>query len=183
MFPLSPYNAYATSIAGELYQRAWRRGQLNKLWSVLTRQPHRLLNLADVEATQKISSRSYAGIRTVPICQIQGSESRYNEFDLDFYPLQQRTKERWLRLAAAWYQGETIPPVELIQVGHVYFVRDGHHRLSIVRMLGQQAIEAEVTVWQVTELPVERYNPEVSAYSPGSAIVQPNLLCAREQPC
>ena len=37
----------------------------------------------------------------------------------------------------------------LVQVGDVYFVCDGHHRISVARALGQLAIEAEVTVWQV----------------------------------
>jgi len=40
--------------------------------------------------------------------------------------------------------------VELIQVGDVYFVRDGHHRISVARALGQRDVEAEVTLWQVT---------------------------------
>lgn len=183
MFQLSPHNAYAASIVRDLYRRAWRQGQLNKLWSALTRQPRRLLSLAEVQATQQISSRSYIGIHTIPVCQIQGSEGRYNEFDLNFYPLQERTKERWLSLATAWYQGEAIPPVELIQVGNVYFVRDGHHRISIARMLGQQDIEAEVTVWRATEVPVAQRQPEVSARSPKPAMTQSDLLYAREQLC
>jgi hypothetical protein len=43
-----------------------------------------------------------------------------------------------------------LPPVVLVQVGDVYFVRDGHHRISVARALGQLDIEAEVTVWQVS---------------------------------
>jgi hypothetical protein len=39
--------------------------------------------------------------------------------------------------------------VELIQVGECYFVRDGHHRISVARALGQHAIDVEVTVWEV----------------------------------
>jgi hypothetical protein len=38
-------------------------------------------------------------------------------------------------------------PVQLIQVGAEYYVRDGHHRVSVTRALGQDTIEAEVTVW------------------------------------
>jgi hypothetical protein len=37
----------------------------------------------------------------------------------------------------------------LIQVGDVYFVRDGHHRISVARALGHLMIEATVEVWQV----------------------------------
>jgi hypothetical protein len=47
--------------------------------------------------------------------------------------------------------------VELIQVGDLYFVRDGHHRISVARAWGQATIDAEVTVWEVVgPLPWER---------------------------
>jgi hypothetical protein len=57
---------------------------------------------------------------------------------------------RWLRVAAARDQGKVLPPVVLVQVGDVYFVRDGHHRISVARTLGQLDIEGEVTVWHVS---------------------------------
>jgi hypothetical protein len=41
-----------------------------------------------------------------------------------------------------------LPPVELVQVGETYFVRDGHHRVSVARAMGEGFVEAEVTVWQ-----------------------------------
>jgi hypothetical protein len=37
----------------------------------------------------------------------------------------------------------------LAQVGDIYFVKDGHHRISVARALGQKAIEARVVAWQV----------------------------------
>jgi hypothetical protein len=43
-----------------------------------------------------------------------------------------------------------LPPVVLVQVGDVYFVRDGHHRISVARALGQLDIEAAVTVWHLS---------------------------------
>jgi hypothetical protein len=50
-----------------------------------------------------------------------------------------------------------LTPVELIQVGDVYFVRDGHHRISVAQAMGQKAIDAEVTVLEVAgPLPEER---------------------------
>jgi hypothetical protein len=51
----------------------------------------------------------------------------------------------------------TLPAVDLIQIGDVYFVRDGHHRISVGRAMGQEIIDAEVTVWEVAgPLPWER---------------------------
>jgi hypothetical protein len=35
--------------------------------------------------------------------------------------------------------GMTLAPVELIQDGESYFVRDGHHRISVARALGQRS--------------------------------------------
>ena len=57
-----------------------------------------------------------------------------------------------------------LPPVALIQVGHLYFVRDGHHRISVARALGQETIDAEVTVWDVACPPA--WEPQVPAGLP-----------------
>jgi hypothetical protein len=62
-----------------------------------------------------------------------------------------------VNIAAAWEMGTPLPPVKLIQIGDLYFVRDGHHRISVARAMGQEAIEAEVTAWTVMgPLPWER---------------------------
>jgi hypothetical protein len=85
----------------------------------------------------------------VPIRQIRGSEGRSRYFDCDFNPLYDEARGRWLNIARARQQGKNLPPVVLVQVGDIYFVRDGHHRISVARALGQLYIEARVTVWQV----------------------------------
>jgi hypothetical protein len=61
-------------------------------------------------------------------------------------------------MAAAKMRGVALPPVELIQVGDIYFVRDGHHRISVARAFGQEQVDAEVTVWDVTG-PLPRREP------------------------
>jgi hypothetical protein len=99
-----------------------------------------------------LTSRTYAGIETVPIRRIQGSQGRSQDFDPDFNPLQDRTQVRWLSVARARQGGKSLPPVKLVQVKDLYFVQDGHHRISVARALGQQDIDAEVSVWGVTGL-------------------------------
>jgi hypothetical protein len=42
-------------------------------------------------------------------------------------------------------RGESMPPVDLVRVGEIYFVRDGHHRVSVSRALGRTDIDAHVT--------------------------------------
>ena len=55
-----------------------------------------------------------------------------------------------MSVAGAQIQGVPLPTVDLIQVGDRYFVRDGHHRISVARTLGRHFIEAEVTVYQMS---------------------------------
>lgn len=131
------------------YRRARDQGRRGQLWSRLAGQPRYLLDLASVEANSRVLSRSETKLRTVAIAQIRGSEGRSRYFDRDFQPLHDAARGRWLNIARARQQGKSLPPVVLVQVGDIYFVRDGHHRISVARALGQVDIEARVTVWQV----------------------------------
>ncbi len=137
--------------ASSLYARACRAGWVGQLWAGLLGQSRRLLDLTAVAASCAISNRHAAGTQTVPIRQIGGSEGRCEDFDLAFHPLKAHTEDRWVSVARAYMRGHGLPPVELIQIGEVYFVRDGHHRISAAAALGQQEIDAVVTVWQVAE--------------------------------
>lgn len=129
----------------------------DRLLSALTGRSRSLLHLDTVRATCTIRRSHYAGMRSVPICQIRGSEGRCDDFDADFRPLQSHSRGRWVSVAVAQLKGVTLPAVDLIQIGDVYFVRDGHHRISVGRAMGQEIIDAEVTVWEVAgPLPWER---------------------------
>ena len=54
-------------------------------------------------------------------------------------------KRRWQRIAEAIRRGESMPPIDVYRIGDMYFVRDGHHRVSVARQLGLDVIEANVT--------------------------------------
>jgi hypothetical protein len=143
-----PCGLYAISIAADLYRTNRTRGLMVKVWSALTGRSRRLLDLAAIRDAYDVRSRHAAGTRAVPIDEIRGSEGRSEDFDADFRPLRPHSKHRWMRIAIARQRGDTMPPVELIQVGDGYFVRDGHHRISVARALGQTEIDAQVTVWE-----------------------------------
>jgi len=56
-------------------------------------------------------------------------------------------------------RGAKLPPVALIRVGQVYFVEDGHHRISVAKAHGDQDIEAVVTVLHVAgTLPWDKFD-------------------------
>ena len=132
-----------------LYCSVCARGRRGQFWSMLQGRSPGLHALEDVSTTCSVTSQNDGGIRPVPIGQIRGSEGRSLDFDRDFSPLQERTRERWLGIFAARRAGKELPPVSLVQVGDLYFVRDGHHRISVAQALGQTAVEARVTIWQV----------------------------------
>jgi hypothetical protein len=133
-----------------LYARARDQGQRGLIWSTLTRRSRCLLTLEEMDVAPVTQARQDIGVQMVPISRIRGSESRCADFDCDFNPLHDHNKRRWLNVASARQRGKTLPPVILVQVGDVYFVRDGHHRISVARALGQCDIEAHVLVWQVS---------------------------------
>ena len=137
------------SDASTLFASARRAGRLRQVWTKLRGQSHRLLDLHSVAARGTVGDRHAAGIQTVAIGQIRGSEGRCGDFDAAFRPLKQHTEARWMSVAQAHRCGIGLPAVELIQIGEIYFVRDGHHRVSVAAALGQQEIDASVTVWQV----------------------------------
>jgi hypothetical protein len=124
-------------------------GWLRRAWDSLTGRSSQLLDLEMIEKEIRVDARHYAGIHTVRLDQIRGSEGRTTDFDAHFAPLQNHNQERWISVFEARQYGLGLAPVELIQVGDRYFVRDGHHRISVAHTLGEQAIEAEVTVWEV----------------------------------
>ena len=133
----------------QLYRRSLGRGQKGRLRSTLGGRSHCLLALRSVEENCTVRTRGTARLCTVPIDQIRGSEGRVHDFDHDFNPLHRLTQERWLGIASVRLQGRELSPVVLTQVSGLHFVRDGHHRISVARALGQTEIEAIVVDWDV----------------------------------
>jgi hypothetical protein len=162
------------STANSLFAQARKRARQGQFWSCLTGRSQGLLALKQVRVSCTIQAERDGGVRTVPINQIRGSEGRSHYFDLDFNPLYDQTKGRWLSIAVAQQRGKALPLVSLIQVGDLYFVQDGHHRISVARARGQKAIEARVIVWQVSgplpwEMPVQAPHQATSIPAPGIA--------------
>ena len=97
-----------------------------------------------VAALGYVSERS-AGQAVVPLDAIVGTVDRGRDFDRSFRPTTGRMRSRWEHIATAMRRGEAMPPVDLVRVGQIYFVRDGHHRVSVARALGRTDIDANVT--------------------------------------
>lgn len=126
------------------FQRVRFKAFLNQVWATLAGQPRNLLSYDEVKAKLHVGGPLYRGVQTVCVDQIAGSLNRYQQFDRAFLPLRDDTAGRWQRVNRAFYEDVSLPPVVLYKVGDVYFVVDGHHRVSVAREQGQEFIEAEV---------------------------------------
>lgn len=139
--------------AAQLYKQACTQSWFSQISSLWRGQSDRLLELSAIQANVPHIDQHNGGTKQVPLSQIRGSggHGRLLDFDADFRPLNTHSRSRWLSVATAWQLGVKLPPVNLVQIGDTYFVRDGHHRISVARALGLEEIEATVTVWQVSE--------------------------------
>ena len=123
------------------FNMAYSRGHLMSFIARLTRQDNHLQELTSQPVT---TIRSTSRVVSVPIKQIKGTFGRSTDFDVNFNPLHERSRSRWISILTAIQLGISLPPVELVQVGQIYYVRDGHHRISVAKALQQEAIEARI---------------------------------------
>ncbi len=133
---------YALRKALQLYHSARASARRRDMWAKLTGKPKRLVAMPEV---YEVKNSYSLGIRSVEIDKIKGSEGRSSDYNDAFQPLKNNAKDRWVRMAMLVWLGAALPPVELIQVDDVYFVRDGHNRISTMRALGCKYVDACVT--------------------------------------
>jgi hypothetical protein len=118
-------------------------GFLRRLFSLAKREPALLLPFDWVKDHVPIRGWRYLGLQEVEVEKIVGSVDRYEDFDRAFLPLRGED-ERQKRVEEALARGEVLPPVKLYKIGDVYFVVDGHHRVSAAKKTGAKFIDAEV---------------------------------------
>lgn len=136
--------ALLPSREGMDYRRARLRAFFSGILAAVSGHPRQLLAFDEVREKLHLGGPVYRGVKTVPLAKVVGSVDRYRDFDRAFMPTQSHTEDRWRRVSRAWYQDLSLPPVVLYQVGDVYFVVDGHHRVSVARDKGQEFLDAEV---------------------------------------
>jgi hypothetical protein len=106
------------------YERAMSKGFWRKILTWISGESNELLPFDEVREKLKIQGQRYAGLQQIPIDLILGSVGRYRDFDRIFLPKQRRTKDRWVNIDKAYYEQIPLPPVDLYQIGEIYFVKD-----------------------------------------------------------
>ena len=126
------------------FSKARLKSFINQIISSFSGKPTNLLSYDNVKEKLHIGGPIYRGVKTIRVEQIAGSLNRYHEFDRAFLPKEDQLASRWQKVDRAFYEDIHLPPVVLYKVGDVYFVVDGHHRVSVAREQGQEYIEAEI---------------------------------------
>ena len=91
-----------------------------------------LLPFEDVRTKLRLFQNYYKGVFNIPLDAIVGSVDRYKDFTREFLPLIDGDALRWQRVAAL-QRNQGLPPIEVYKIGEVYFVKDGNHRVSVMR--------------------------------------------------
>lgn len=124
------------------FKQAKKRAAWRRLRAWVTRHPVQLQHYP----TTSLQSTKHAtcGIQYIAIDQIIGSEGRNRDFDNQFWPITEHSRDRWVNIAVAMGTGKLLPPVQLVRVENGYVVRDGNHRVSVARAFGRDVIKAEI---------------------------------------
>ncbi|MFZ5916978.1 MAG: transcriptional regulator [Chloroflexota bacterium] len=146
------------------FERVRRKAFWRDVLANLRGQPNQLIAYDDLKEHLRLSGQAYRGVKAVAMDRIVGSVGRFRDFDRVFLPKQTHTRERWQSVDMAHHQGIELPPIKVYQVGEVFFVRDGNHRVSVAREQGCQFIDAEV-VELTSRVPV------TADLTPGSLII------------
>lgn len=127
------------------FSDARRKAFLTELINILRRRPSGIISFEDVRTRINVRGQRWIGHQTIPLANIIGSEGRYGDFDRQFLPRSDSLRDRWTSIDRAMLDSVTLPPIELYKIGEIYFVRDGNHRVSVARQIGQVDIDAYVT--------------------------------------
>lgn len=138
----------------EDFEKAKSRGRIQSILSSLVRKNSDLLSLYAVTELIKPKNETYRGMQTIPVKNIIGSEGRYQDFSLAFYPKKELLRARWRSIDLATKKYVILPPISVYKLGEWYFVRDGNHRVSVAKTQGVEFIDAEVVELD-SEIPLE----------------------------
>ena len=126
------------------YERIEWLAHVTRLVQALRRRPNTLYDYNQLRQQVTLYEQHDGGVQIVPVRQIVGSVGRAGDFNRKFQPTHKGIRNRWEQVAKAIYSGVNLPVVELLKVGELYFVEDGHHRLSVMRHQGLEYIDAHV---------------------------------------
>ena len=110
------------------------------------RRPSQCAYLPEDYGPAATAERRRLGVQPVAVESIAGTVDPHKAeaFDAEFRP-PPYGRQRWAQMCHAVQAGAALPPISVYRYQGRHYVRDGHHRVSVARALGQADIDAEVT--------------------------------------
>jgi nucleotide-binding universal stress UspA family protein len=127
------------------FHSARQKANMEEVMAFLTGRSINLLPYDEVRTMLRANESGSNLLEDIPIDAIIGSVGRYLDFTRDFLPRKDEDQARWTNLKMAVEELSGLPPIEVYQVGEAYFIRDGHHRVSIAKHNNATHIQAYVT--------------------------------------
>lgn len=136
--------------AQHAFDRALRRGRRDTgVLSRLRGCDNRVLQLREVLEVVPRRGESYLGVQDVAVERIVGTESRGDDYSRGFHPRKRMLASRWMTVYRLLANTEFNEPIRVVELGGVYFVRDGNHRVSVARSLDRSYLTAEVSRYEL----------------------------------
>ncbi len=140
---MTQQNLYISAVSD--FREARRKAAMQGIMARITGESIKLLSYEEVRQKLRALESSKRTLRDIPLDAIVGSVGRYTDFSRNFLPLSDSDQDRWSRVMAETTGLTGLPPIEVYQIGEVYFVLDGNHRVSVARQLDSTNIQAYVT--------------------------------------
>ncbi len=144
-FP-DPRDSMLISKAQNDFDHAKRAADWQYAVGILTKKDYHLIDYNEVRSRLSDTCNLPIVHKEIPIQSIVGSVSRNTDFTRTFLPKLIHDRERWVKVKLANESSEGVPPIEVYQIGNVYFVLDGHHRVSVMKSYGAEFISANVRI-------------------------------------
>jgi hypothetical protein len=128
----------------EEFHRARKRGNWEQIIGRLRGREVELLSYDKVAEQLKVVDSKKRGVEEIPLDAIVGSVGRYDDFTRTFMPRKVHDEARWTGVMTAAPDVSRLPPIDVYQIGDIYFVLDGNHRVSIARQQGHKTVQAQV---------------------------------------
>jgi hypothetical protein len=128
----------------DTFNAARRRGLIQDVLADLSGRSDNLLSFSEVQKHLRLSEPiEDVTLEEIPLEKIVGSVGRYRGFNRAFLPRAHIDPQRWMRIERLRRRTD-LPPIEVFQIGDIYFVRDGNHRVSVARARNDKTIRAYV---------------------------------------
>ena len=118
------------------------RALRDRFWARLAGSPSEL-KLFPHNDSRLSPGRRLPGLQAIRVDQIVGCLNRNTTFDHRFRPLTKHAMHRWID-AYLLHERDGWSPIIVHKVDELYFVEDGHHRVSVARAIGMDFMDAQV---------------------------------------